>query len=226
MAKKKSKKAPRSLYVIAQEIHHTWPNVYYGAVPYLSAMGQMATMQDMYGVEDAKGIVLYFLSNATSWRGPDAKRIKAELNAMVKAARSGNPRGAPQWNPVEYEDYNVTIYPSASDALGKSARDSWRAADKVLKSLHIWVDESDGVKFRADGLNFDRFRDLIAALEYRGFKGNVDVDGQVRIEYEGEVKKRRQVKGARTKLRKARQGGGKVAILAARRVLGRAMRGT
>jgi len=223
MAKKKPKKtATRPLRVIAAEVTRTWPNVYYGAVPYLSAMGQMSTMQDMYGLDDARGIVAYFLSNASTWRGPDAKRIKAELNAMLKDTRRGNPK----WNPLEYEDYNVVVYPTASEALGRSAKDSWRVADKVLKSLHIYVDESDGVKFRADGLDFDRFRDLIAALEYRGFKGNVDVDGQVRVEYEGEVKKRRQVKGARTKLRKARQGGDMVATAAARRVLARAMRGT
>lgn len=44
-------------------------------------------MSDTYGDDDAKGIVAYFLSNATTWRGDDARRIKAELNAMLKAAR-------------------------------------------------------------------------------------------------------------------------------------------
>jgi mitochondrial fission protein ELM1 len=32
----------------------------------------------------AKSIVLYFLSNASSFRGPEAKRIKAELKGMCK----------------------------------------------------------------------------------------------------------------------------------------------
>lgn len=33
---------------------------------------------------DAKTIVVYFLSNASSFRGPDAKRIKAELKSLIK----------------------------------------------------------------------------------------------------------------------------------------------
>jgi hypothetical protein len=31
--------------------------------------------------------VLYFLANAGTWRGPDAKRIKAELKEMVGMKR-------------------------------------------------------------------------------------------------------------------------------------------
>jgi len=235
MAKKKSKKTPRSLYVIAQEIHGTWPNVYYGAVPYLSAMGQMATMQDMYGVEDAKSIVLYFLANATSWRGPDAKRIKAELNAMVKAARAqrrGNPTGeAPQWNPAEYETYDVTITPEAgAPDLGIGAERAKEAAVQVLKSLHLWS-RAQYVKLhgvlRVEGLNFERFRDLIAALEFRDFNGRVDVDGQVTIIYEEEAKERRR----RTRLQKKRAAGRKQAKTPAQRravqtAYRRALRGT
>ena len=74
----------RSLSAIAREIRKHWPKPYFGSVPYLDAMGSLNTMSDHYGADDARGIVLYFLSNATSWRGPEAKRIKAELNAMLK----------------------------------------------------------------------------------------------------------------------------------------------
>ena len=74
----------RSLSAIARETRKHWPKVYFGAVPYLDAMGSLDTMPDHYGADDARGIVLYFLCNATSWRGPEAKRIKAELNAMLK----------------------------------------------------------------------------------------------------------------------------------------------
>jgi hypothetical protein len=35
-------------------------------------------------LDDAKTIVLYFLANAQTWRGEVAKRVKAELNLMVK----------------------------------------------------------------------------------------------------------------------------------------------
>ena len=74
----------RSLSTIARDIKRNWPKVYFGAVPYLDAMGSLDTITDRYYSDDAKTIVLYFLSNATTWRGPEAKRIKAELNAMLK----------------------------------------------------------------------------------------------------------------------------------------------
>lgn len=41
-------------------------------------------MDDKYGADDARGIVLYFLSNATAWRGPVARAVKAELKGMLK----------------------------------------------------------------------------------------------------------------------------------------------
>jgi len=74
----------RSLSEIAREIRSDWKNVNFGAVPYLQAMGTLNSVNDMYGADDAKSIVLYFLSNASTWRGEVAKRVKAELKAMVK----------------------------------------------------------------------------------------------------------------------------------------------
>jgi len=77
----------RPLAVIAQDILDHWASVYFGAVPYLEAMGRLDKITDMYGADDAESIVMYFLSNATGWRGPDARRIKAELKSMLKAAK-------------------------------------------------------------------------------------------------------------------------------------------
>ena len=74
----------RPLYEIAREIRADWPNVYYAAAPYLRAMGQMSTVNDAYGHDDARTVVLYFLQNASTWRGPVARSLKAELKAMVK----------------------------------------------------------------------------------------------------------------------------------------------
>lgn len=74
----------RPLHEIADEIRKTWPKVYFGAVPYLDAMRYMDTVSDQFGADNGKGIVLYFLDNAKTWRGDDARRIKAELKAMVK----------------------------------------------------------------------------------------------------------------------------------------------
>lgn len=76
--------AVRPLSVIAAEISRTWPNVYFAAKPYLRAMQSLGSIDDTYGYEDASTVVLYFLSNATTWRGDDARRIKAELKALVK----------------------------------------------------------------------------------------------------------------------------------------------
>lgn len=75
---------PRSLSVIASDIARNWPNVYFGAVPYLLAMRSLDSVRDNFGCDDARSIVLYFLSNATTWRGDDARRIKAELKALLK----------------------------------------------------------------------------------------------------------------------------------------------
>jgi hypothetical protein len=72
----------RPIYEIASEIRKTWKNVYFGAKPYLDAMGSLSSPTDMYGADTAKEIVVYFLSNATTWRGDDARRIKAELKSM------------------------------------------------------------------------------------------------------------------------------------------------
>jgi hypothetical protein len=74
----------RQLYEIASEIRKEWPNANYAAVPYLEAMRSMASVNDTYGLDDGKTIVLYFLANAGTWRGEAAKRIKAELRELVK----------------------------------------------------------------------------------------------------------------------------------------------
>ena len=74
----------RSLRQIAQEIMNDWKKPYYGAGPYLRAMTQLDSMTDFYGLDPAKEIVIYFLSNAASWRGETARRVKKELNSMVR----------------------------------------------------------------------------------------------------------------------------------------------
>jgi hypothetical protein len=80
--------APRPIHVIAREITRVWRDkdgnskVYFGAVPYLQAMHGLSDITDTYGYDDAKDVVMYFLSNASTWRGEDAKRIKQELKKM------------------------------------------------------------------------------------------------------------------------------------------------
>ena len=84
MAKTTTKVATRPLYEIARDIKNDWKNVYFGAKPYLDAMATLDKVSDNYGWDSGRSIVNYFLANASTWRGDTAKRIKAELKAMVK----------------------------------------------------------------------------------------------------------------------------------------------
>jgi len=80
--------ANRPLYEIASEIKKDWNataknGIYFGAVPYLDAMSTLDSINDNYMFDSGKSVVIYFLSNATTWRGETAKRVKAELKAMA-----------------------------------------------------------------------------------------------------------------------------------------------
>lgn len=79
--------AVRSLETIAREIRANWPRVYFGAVPYLNAMMGLDKITDDFGADSAESIVLYFLSNATTWRGDVAKRVKLELKSMLPCSK-------------------------------------------------------------------------------------------------------------------------------------------
>lgn len=80
---------PRALSVIAEEIRTTWVRkdgssaVYFGAVPYLEAMRTLNSVSDAYFQDSGDDIVRYFLANANTYRGEAARRIKAELKAML-----------------------------------------------------------------------------------------------------------------------------------------------
>lgn len=74
----------RPLYVIAKEIRKDWGSkVNFGAKPYLEALSTLDKITDAYMMDSAKSIIIYFLSNASSWRGDTAKRIKAELKQIA-----------------------------------------------------------------------------------------------------------------------------------------------
>lgn len=77
----------RALSAIATQIATEWNKIPPPARPYLIAMSGLRTLDDTYIADDAVSIVTYFLSNATTWRGANARRIKAELNKMLKEHR-------------------------------------------------------------------------------------------------------------------------------------------
>ena len=74
----------RAIKDITKEIRSDWKKPYFGAVPYLEAMETLNSIEDNYYMDSAKSIVLYFLANATTWRGETARRVKAELKSMCK----------------------------------------------------------------------------------------------------------------------------------------------
>lgn len=77
----------RPLSVIARDIEKHWRPVWFGAVPYLEAMRTLDDINENYYADSAESVVLYFLANAATWRGQDAKRIKAELKALCTLAK-------------------------------------------------------------------------------------------------------------------------------------------
>jgi hypothetical protein len=72
----------RSIRSIALDIRKEWAKVNYAAKPYLDAMLELNSINDKYGFDNARSIILYFLSNASSFRGERAKALKAELKAL------------------------------------------------------------------------------------------------------------------------------------------------
>ena len=74
----------RRIYEITTEIRQDWKKVSPYAVPYLEAMDGLVTVDEKYGLDSAASVIRYFLGNATTWRGDVARRIKKELNAMIK----------------------------------------------------------------------------------------------------------------------------------------------
>lgn len=73
----------RYLFEIAEDIYQNWPNISESAWPYLHAMKHLCTLKDSFFQDSARSVVLYFLSNSTTWRGPIAKQIKNELKQML-----------------------------------------------------------------------------------------------------------------------------------------------
>jgi len=78
------KHTPRPLSQIAADIRTHWPKPYFGAVPYIAALGWLQRPDDFCGNDSARTIIAYFLCNASTWKGEDARRIKAELKGLTK----------------------------------------------------------------------------------------------------------------------------------------------
>jgi len=77
-------KPRRLIREVAKDIVASWRSpTNWAAKPYIEAMLQLDTINDMYGADSARSVVLYFLSNASMWRGETARNCKAELKAIL-----------------------------------------------------------------------------------------------------------------------------------------------
>ncbi|KKN19818.1 hypothetical protein LCGC14_0942020 [marine sediment metagenome] len=81
---------PRPIHMIAREIIAVWTpigkGVNFGAKPYLEAMLTLNDISDNYGLDDGATILLYGLSNMSSFRGSEARTLKAELKEHLPKA--------------------------------------------------------------------------------------------------------------------------------------------
>jgi len=77
----------RKIYQIAEEIEMDWKNISPYAKPYLDAMHSLTSVRENYILDSGSEIVAYFLSNASGWRGDNARRIKKELNDALAECR-------------------------------------------------------------------------------------------------------------------------------------------
>lgn len=122
----------RPLYEIAADIKRNWPNVYFGAVPYLDALGYLSSMDDRFGEDDAATIVHYLLSNMGSkFRGPEADRLKSELKALVGRTSSLSTEGEAGRDPFSRS--------AASDTGSCAVCGGWISHDKDSRK---WTHDS------------------------------------------------------------------------------------
>lgn len=71
------------LWRIADAIRADWERPYFGAEPYIDALSSLDQITDSYGCDSGREIVLYLLSNLTTWRGPVARDTKAQLRTIA-----------------------------------------------------------------------------------------------------------------------------------------------
>jgi hypothetical protein len=72
---------------IAKGKYRYWRNVFPYLAPYADALLSLNSIEDNYGWDSGREIVCRFISNASTWKGETAKRIKAELRAIAGLKR-------------------------------------------------------------------------------------------------------------------------------------------
>lgn len=83
----------RPIHQIASDIRKDWSSrtkekripIYADA--YLRPMETISSIHENFGADTGRSVVLYFLSNATTYRGDLARQYKAELKAWLEDKR-------------------------------------------------------------------------------------------------------------------------------------------
>lgn len=76
------------LHALARMCQRDWPRAYFGARPYIDALLGLTSLDEPYGCETARDVVVGLLANAQTWKGPIARAVKAELTRRLKGKRS------------------------------------------------------------------------------------------------------------------------------------------
>lgn len=77
-------RADMAAQAAAQKVPTTWRRKYWAAAPYIDAAECISTCRDSYGADSGTSVVLYLLSNLSTYRGDKAKALKAELKEHTK----------------------------------------------------------------------------------------------------------------------------------------------
>jgi hypothetical protein len=77
----------RSISHIASDIKKEWKKPHFGAEPYIQAMLELDTIDNMYHYDTAKDILIRFLCNAMHFRGGNAKALKQELKDILETTK-------------------------------------------------------------------------------------------------------------------------------------------
>lgn len=137
----------RPIYDIAQEIYQDWRPVHQYAAQYLDAMTSLNSIDDRYMFDSGREIVGKFLSNASSWRGETAKRIKAELKKMLGLRENSRLNETGEW-------------------IGDEDDVAWMEA---LKSEVQKIESETGGKLKLkDVRGFDKYQGPYAIVDIEG----------------------------------------------------------
>lgn len=81
----------RPIHEIAHEIlddhRKSGKRLYFGAAPYVDVMRHLDSITDSFGEDSAREILIYARSNLANWRGETARRVKAEIDALILIKR-------------------------------------------------------------------------------------------------------------------------------------------